>query len=150
MNKAFVKDPEPGEPRCPSPEGCDGIGTLVARNTLCAQLPPAAAARFSGSSYYCPNPSCAIAYFDSWGATAPCTVLRRMSYPKSATAPVCPCFGVTAEEIREEARAGRKARVREVLERAESNAARCQTESPSGASCAVEIRRIFLKHFPAK
>ena len=37
----------------------------------------------------------------------------------------------------------------ELLAKAESAAARCETESPSGASCVVEIRKIFLKHFSA-
>ena len=90
-----------------------------------------------------------MAYFDLWGTSAARTDLRILAYPKSPTAPVCSCFGITEEEIREDAEAGRKDRVRELLAKAESAAARCETESPSGASCVVEIRKIFLKHFSA-
>ncbi len=149
MNKAFVRDPEPGEPRCPAPDGCGGIGTPVTHKTLLAQLPRDSAERFAESSYYCPNPSCGVAYFDLWGTSAARTDLRILAYPKSPAAPVCSCFGITEEEIREDAEAGRKDRVRELLAKAESAAARCETESPSGASCVVEIRKIFLKHFSA-
>ena len=147
MNKAFVREPEPTEPRCPAPEGCDGFGTPVTRRTLLAQLPQDTARSFSESAYYCPNPGCQVAYFDAWGTSVSKTALRSLTYPKSPTAPVCFCFGITAEQIRKEAEAGRKDRVRELLAKAESPAARCETESPSGASCVAEIRRLFLKHF---
>ncbi len=147
MNKAFVREPEPVEPRCPTLDGCEGIGVPVSRTTLLAQLPQEIAQRLSESSYYCPNPNCRVAYFDVWGVSVSQTSLRTSTYPKNPTAPVCSCFGITAQEILEEALAGRKERVRELLAKAESTEARCETESPSGASCVVEIRRLFLKHF---
>ncbi len=147
MNKAFVRDPEPAEPRCPAPEGCDGIGVPVTRKTLLAQLPHDTAERFAETSYYCRNPHCPVAYFDQWGISVKRTELRSLAYPKSPTAPVCSCFGVNEEEIREDAESGRKDRVRELIARAETSAARCETESPSGASCVVEVRKIFLKYF---
>lgn len=148
MNKAFVRDPEPAEPRCPKPAGCGGIGTPVTRKTLLAHLDQEAAKGFSESSYYCPNPSCSIAYFDLWGITAPSSSLQTACYPKNSTAPICPCFGVSAEKIRAEAEAGRKEFVRELLGKANGPEADCETKSPSGHSCAVEIRKVFLKHFP--
>lgn len=150
MNKAFVKDPEPGEPRCPPPAGCAGIGVPVTRATLLAQLPGDVARRFADSACYCPSPSCEVAYFDAWGTVASRDALRRQAYPKSPAAPVCACFGITAGEIREAAEAGDKERVREMLSRAEGPDARCATESPSGGSCAVEVRRIFMEHFAPK
>ena len=73
--------------------------------------------------------------------------MKSTAYPKSPTAPVCSCFRITEEQIREDAEAGRKDRIRELLAKADSDAARCETESPSGASCVVEVRKIFLKHF---
>ncbi len=85
--------------------------------------------------------------FDQWGISVKRTELRSLAYPKSPTAPVCSCFGVNEEEIREDAESGRKDRVRELIARAETSAARCETESPSGASCVVEVRKIFLKYF---
>ena len=148
MNKAFVRDPEPTEPRCPTPAGCGGIGTPVTRKTLLAHLSEESAKDLSESPYYCPNPNCQVAYFDLWGMTAPSTALQTACYPKNPTAPVCPCFGVTVEKIRSEAEAGRKEFVRDLISKAESPEAQCETESPTGSSCVTEIRKIFLKHFP--
>jgi hypothetical protein len=150
MNKAFVKDPEPLEPRGPSAGGCDGMGVPVSRKTLLAQLPLEAARRFSESAFYCPNPACDVAYFDTWGTTVSRSLLRTPAYPKSATAPICSCFGITAAEIEADAEAGRKDRLRDLLAKAESDAAECETRSPSGASCAAEARRLFLRHFAAQ
>ena len=147
MSKAFTRDPEAPEPRCPLPAGCGSAGIPVSRKTLLAQLPESLARAFSESAYYCPNPRCNVAYFDAWGTQAPAAALRRTSYPKSPAAPLCSCFGVTAEQIREDAEAGRKDRIRELVARAASDEARCETEAPCGASCVVEARRIFLKHF---
>jgi hypothetical protein len=119
----------------------------VGRKTLLAQLPENLARAFSESAYYCPNPRCNVAYFDAWGAQAPASVLRRTSYPKTPEAPLCSCFGITAEQILDEAKAGRKDLIRDLVARAASKDARCETEAPSGTSCVVEARRIFLKHF---
>ena len=147
MSKAFTRDPEAAEPRCPPPEGCGSAGIPVTRKTLLAQLPESLARAFSESAYYCPNPRCIVAYFDAWGTQAPATALRRTSYPKSPAAPLCSCFGITASEIREDAEAGRKDRIRDRVVRAASDEARCETEAPCGSSCAVDARRIFLKHY---
>ena len=147
MNKAFVRDPEPAAPRCPAPAGCGGIGAPVTRKTLLAQISEDSAKDFSESSYYCPNPNCAVAYFDLWGITAPSASLNTSCYPKNPTAPICPCFEVSVEKIRTEAEAGRKEFVRDLIAKAESPGAQCETSSPSGSSCVVEIRKIFLKHF---
>jgi len=148
LNKAFVKEPEPAEPRCPPPSGgCDAIGLPVTRTTLRAQLSEEDADRFAGSAFYCPSPNCDIAYFDPWGVTIPRSEIRSEAYPKSAGAPVCSCFGVTADEILRRATSGEKAWARDQLARAESAEAKCETEAPSGESCVAEFRKIFLKYF---
>ena len=148
MNKAFVKAPEQADPRCPTPNGCGGIGSPVSRKTLEAQVSEEAVRDFSESCFYCPNPSCDVAYFDLWGKTISREKLKTQAYPKNPTAPVCACFGMTAQEVRADAEAGRRDRVRELITKAESGEAPCETEAPAGRSCATEIRRIFLKHFP--
>tara|TARA_B100000686_G_C16305451_1_gene720585 strand:- start:20 stop:472 length:453 start_codon:yes stop_codon:yes gene_type:complete len=148
MNKAFVKEPEQADPRCPAPQGCEGIGTPVTRKTLLAQAPEDAAQDFSDSCFYCPNPSCQVAYFDIWGKCISRDIVRTLAYPKSPTAPICSCFGLTAQEVREDAEAGHRERVRELIAKAEGGEASCETAAPSGKSCAMEIRRIFLKYFP--
>lgn len=147
MNKAFVKDPEPSDPRCPRPRGCDGLGIPVGRLTLNAQLPAAVAASLADAAYFCPNPACDVAYFDVYEKTVAVSALRRSIYPKDPSAPICACLGVTEAEIREQAAAGCRDCVRRVLAAAEGPDARCLTESPSGTSCATEVRRLFLQHF---
>ncbi len=148
MSRAFIKEPEPEVPRCPAPAGCGGIGVPVSRKTLLAQLPESVARAFAESAYYCGNPSCPVGYFDAWGTQAPANLLRRQTYPKNPAAPLCSCFGITADAIREEAVVGRKDLMRELVTRAESDEARCETEAPCGGSCLIEARRVFLKHFP--
>ena len=148
MSKAFTRESEPEAPRCPLPAGCGGIGVPVSRKTLLAQLPEDLARAFAESAYYCRSPSCPVAYFDAWGTQAPASMLQRQSYPKSAAAPLCSCFGITAEAIRQEAEVGRKDLMRELVARAESNEAQCEIKAPCGSSCLVEARRVFLKHFP--
>ena len=147
MSKAFTRDPDPQEPRCPLPAGCGSTGMPVGRKTLLAQLPESLARAFSESAYYCANPRCKVAYFDAWGTLAPASALRRTSYPKDPEAPLCSCFGITAEQIRDEAKAGRKDLVRDLVARSASAEARCETEAPCGISCVVEARRVFLRHF---
>ena len=147
MSKAFTRESEPEGPRCPVPAGCGGIGVPVSRKTLLSQLPETVARSFAESAYYCPSPSCPVAYFDAWGARAPASILLRPAYPKSPAAPLCSCFGITAEAIREEAEAGCKNLIRELVARAESKEAQCEIKAPCGSSCLVEARRVFLKHF---
>jgi len=147
MNKAFVREPEPVEPRCPAQDGCGSLGTPVTRRTLESQLVAEEAAKFSESAFYCANPHCEVAYFDAWGTSAPRSALRTAAYPKCVSAPLCSCLGISSDEIRREAEAGRKERVREILASAERQGSRCETEAPSGASCIAEIRQLFLKYF---
>lgn len=149
MSRAFIKEPEPEDPRCPLPAGCGGMGVPVSRKTLLAQLPEDVAREFAESAYYCRSPSCPVGYFDAWGSQAPASMLLRQSYPKSPAAPLCSCFGITVDAIREEAEAGRKELLRELMARAESSEARCETEAPCGKSCLDEARKVFLKHFLA-
>ncbi len=150
MNKAFVSEPEPAEPRCPTPNGCDSLGQRVTRKTLESQLSEDQIATLADKAYYCSSPGCLVAYFDDWGTAVPASALRTSAYPKDPEAPICPCFGVSAEEIRTNAEAGSRERIRELLEKAESHEARCETCSPSGESCVTEVRRLFLQHFQPK
>jgi hypothetical protein len=147
MSKAFTREPDAVEPVCPPPVGCGAAGIPVGRKTLFAQLPEELARAFADAAYYCPNPRCSVAYYDAWGAQAPASAVKNPAYPKNPAAPICRCFGVMAQEISDDAEAGRKDRIRELLARAESSEARCETEAPCGRSCVAEVRKVFLKHF---
>lgn len=147
MNKAFVKEPEQGDPRCPAPRGCGGPGVAVGRRTLDAQLARDVAATLGDGAYYCANPACDVAYFDAVEKTVTVDALRVVPYPKDPAGPICPCLGIGEAEIRAEATAGCRDRVREILAAADGPTARCLTASPTGRSCATEVRRLFMKFF---
>ncbi|MEQ8767445.1 MAG: hypothetical protein RL885_26285 [Planctomycetota bacterium] len=147
MNKAFVSEPEPAEPRCPEPKGCDGYGIAVTPQTLRAQVDAKLLEQLSDKVYYCPTPRCPVGYFDNWGTTISAEAVRVQAYPKEPDAPICTCFGVSAEDIRSDAEKGSRERIKALLKKAESKEARCKTSSPTGESCVTEVRKLFLQHF---
>ncbi len=149
MSRAFIKEPETTGPCCPSPPGCGGTGVTVSRVTLQARLGPAAAARFGDEAWFCPDPACAVAYFDARRERAMCGELLAPAWPKHAGAPLCACFGVSRQALEDFARRGDKAGMRAFLERAASAVAHCSTSAADGRSCATEARRVFLRELRA-
>jgi hypothetical protein len=143
MNKAFTREPDEPDPRCP---GCDVPGQTVERNTVLAQVPADTAISLAESAFYCANPRCDVGYFDAYGNRIAARLLRHPSYPKDPSAPVCRCFGVTAQQIESDARAGDATGVRALIARAQSPAARCSELNPSGQCCVPQVQRIFLRH----
>lgn len=148
MNKAFVKEDDDKEPRCPQPEGCGGPGVTVPPNTVAAQASDAAAAKLSDHVLYCLDPGCAVGYFDPWGASVPANDLASLSWPKDPTAPLCPCFGLTREDVVEDAERKDPSRLRDLIEKSSGPAASCATRTPDGRCCVTEARRLYMKHMP--
>jgi hypothetical protein len=146
MSRAFVKDPEPGEPRCPA---CGALGEPVGAPTLEAQLPPDARAPLGGAAWYCENPACPTAYFNAWGVSVPEAQLRSSTYPKNPERPICPCFGVSAADVLVDARQGRKDRVKDLVERSKGPEAKCVERCPDGKSCMTRVLRLFREAFEA-
>lgn len=138
MNKAFLREPEEGDPPCP---GCGSMGMAVGGPTLEARAGADGRAKLGDTAWYCPGAACALTYYNAWGASV---AAARPAWPKNPEAPVCACFGVTAAQIEQEARAGRKERLREWIARASGPEARCLTAAADGRSCAGELRRVFL------
>ncbi len=62
---------------------------------------------------------------------------------------LCPCFGVKAADIVEDARAGRKERIKDLKERAGGPEARCLTACPDGQPCLPLALRLFRENFSA-
>ena len=145
MNKAFVKDPEPLEPTCPAPEGCGGTGEPVSDETLAAWLTEDLRASLAHEAYWCTSATCEVAWFDAWGTSIPITVLRHPVWPKHPESPVCPCFGMTADDIETDARNNDPTRLRSLIEKSESPAAACLTKTPSGQCCIPEVRRLYMR-----
>lgn len=147
VNKAFVRDPEPQDPRCPEPTGCGAAGVAVEAETLETQLAARARGTLSDPIFYCPNPRCAVGYYDALGGVVSRDEIRHPAYPKPASAPLCRCLGITAETVIEEAKRGDREGIRRIVAQAEQGAHRCRKAMPSGRPCATEARRLFLAHF---
>lgn len=148
MSRAFVKEAERPEPRCPERQGCGGLGVTVGATTLAAQLSSEAAALLIGHTFYCPNPACEVAYFDAGGSCVLRAEQRRRSWPKEPDAPACSCFGVDERSIAAWATAPGapdKAAMRALLARIEGPEAQCATCAPDGGPCTTHVRRIFMR-----
>ncbi len=142
MNKAFVKEPdEPGN-RCPE---CGTIGTAVYQVTLRAHLPTDLEEQFRGSAFFCSQPTCGVAYFDSLERTIAVSSLSAAVYPKDPDAPICPCFGFTCEEIEADVDEGVVTRVKAHISRANSDEANCETKAADGRSCVTAVQRYFMQ-----
>lgn len=143
MNKAFVREPDDTlDIRCPR---CGVIGIPVARQTVLLHVPPDAAAGLSDSASFCATPRCEVAYYDALEQFVPASLLKLSIFPKDLSAPICPCFGLTAEDVEADAKAGRTDRIKAHLARAQTAEARCHLLSPTGTSCIPEVQRYFLK-----
>jgi hypothetical protein len=115
--------------------------------TLEAQLLPDIRSRLKGAAYYCINPSCRTAYFTGWGAGVPATDLASPAYPKDENAPICPCFGLRAEEVVADALNGQRDRVRSLVERAKGPEAKCLSRCPDGRPCVARVLRLYRERF---
>lgn len=146
MNKAFIKEDDDKEPRCPAPEGCGGPGIVVPPETAAAQAPGTLLASFSREVLYCANPGCPTAYFDPWGASIPVTALTSVPYPKDPSAPLCACFGISPEDIIDDAERKDPSRIRDLIAKAEGPLASCATKTPDGQCCLPEARKLFMRH----
>lgn len=143
MNKAFVREPEDtGQAYCPR---CRSLGIAVQEATLTAQLKPEALAELSDTAWFCPFPTCEVAYFDLFERVATIDKLVAPVYPKDPQAPICPCFGFTTDEIEADLAENGVQRTRALVARAKSAEARCQTASPTGQSCVAEVQRYYMK-----
>ena len=145
VSRAFIKEPEPADPSCPSPPGCGGAGVPVSRVTLEARLRPEAAGRFVDGGYFCPNPSCEVAYFDAGRERALRDELVVPAWPKHRDAPLCACFGVAQEVFEDFGRRGDRPAMRAFLERTVSPEASCVSRAADGRCCATEARRVFIR-----
>ncbi|HJT33717.1 MAG TPA: hypothetical protein VJ783_16850 [Pirellulales bacterium] len=143
MNKAFVKEPEDtGDRLCPR---CGSLGVAVGSTTLNAQLPPDERGKLPESAWYCPYPRCEVGYFDQFERWVNADLLLHPSYPKDPSAPICPCFNFTCDEIEADVREQDTRRVKQLLAKSKSAEARCTTMSPSGQCCMPEVQRYFFR-----
>jgi len=142
MNKAFTKEPEATGGHCPR---CGSIGIAVGEATLAAFVRPEFLAEIADAAYFCDFQKCEVAYFDAFERVIEVGQLGRPVWPKDLAAPLCGCFGLCADDVAADVREGGVTRVKDVVLRSKTDAARCLTNSPTGASCAAVVQRHYFR-----
>ena len=142
MNKAFIREPDQVDSRCPR---CESQGHPVGPLTLAARLVADVRRVLAERAYFCPDSRCAVVYYDDFGG-----VVTRVSVPglipiKDVDAPLCSCFGLTRDDIERDVEEGVVARTRAAVLRAQSDEARCTTLAPNGRTCVPEVQGCYLK-----
>jgi len=142
MNKAFVREPDATDVFCPR---CGTAGVSALRVAFETHVPAEARRAMAASSYFCPTPTCPVAYFDAFEAVVSVDSLVRPVYPKDQAAPLCACFGLTLDDVEADVAAGTPHRIRELLAKSKTPAARCDELSPTGRSCIPDVQRCYFK-----
>ena len=142
MNKAFVREPDRSGDYCPR---CGSKGDTVRKETLQHQLTDEVRTRISDSASFCPSPNCEVVYFDCFERVVLTTDLPRLVYPKSPDAPICACFGLTQEDIRQDIQEGVTTRVKAAVEKAKSPAACCSKMAANGRSCVPYVQKYYME-----
>ena len=142
MNKAFLREPEQVDSRCP---GCQSVGHAVGPGTLNARLAADVRRTLAESGYFCPNTRCQVVYYDDFAS-----VVKRDSVPglipiKDADAPLCACFGVTRSDVEADVEEGVVTRTRAAVLKAQSDQARCGTLAPNGRTCVPEVQGHYMR-----
>jgi hypothetical protein len=144
MNKAFVRDPDDTDIRCPL---CGAAGQSVPESALAIYLPAEVRQRLGSTVYFCETPTCDAVYFDVVEDFAKVDELLRPCYPKDPAAPLCACFGLTADDIEQDLAEGTPRRVREIVAMAKTPAAQCSHQAASGRSCVGEVQKYYLRRW---
>lgn len=98
--------------------------------------------------YYCEAPACDVVYFPS-NPDAPLFTRRdllvRVGAKEAADpVPVCYCFGITREDIRNEIRATGKCTVPESIKsEVQSGRCACEVKNPSGRCCLGNVIQVI-------
>lgn len=96
-------------------------------------------------AWFCGSPSCDVAYFNQFDSVVLTDELTRPVYPKDRDAPICACFGLTYDDVAADVAEGAPARVRQLLARAKSSDARCQTLAADGRSCIAAVQELYMR-----
>jgi len=143
MNKAFVREPDDtGERHCPR---CGSLGIGVTQQTWQAHVVEAVHGALAETAYFCPFARCEVVYFDMFERLLLTDALIEPVYPKDPAAPLCACFGLTAEDVEADIAEGGVTRVRAVIDKAKSPAAECSIRAASGQPCIGEVQRYYMK-----
>lgn len=144
MNKAFVRESDDTEIRCPL---CGTAGERVPEPALQTYLAPEVRQRLGNSVYFCETPTCKAVYFDAVEDFISVDEVLKPVYPKDPDAPMCACFGLTRDDIEQDLAEGFPRRVREIVAKAKTDEARCSEKAASGRSCVAEVQKYYLRRW---
>ena len=143
MNKAFVREPEfDGRAFCPR---CGSLGTEVGAAAMDSHIRPATRKNMADAAWFCGYPPCEVAYFNLFESVVTVAELNGPVTPKDPQAPLCACFGLTAEDVEADVRDGTPTRIRELNAKSKSPEARCATLAANGQCCMTEVRKLYMK-----
>ena len=142
MNKAFVREPDQVDSRCPR---CDSQGHAVGPQTLAVWLSPDQRKVLAERAYFCANSQCPVVYYDDFAGIVDRAVLQGPIPVKDLDAPLCACFGLTREDVELDIDEGGVSRTKAAVLRAQSDEARCATQAPNGRTCVPEVQGYYLK-----
>lgn len=142
MNKAFVREPDTTDVLCPR---CGAAGISVLRAAFETHVAVEVRRPLAASVYFCPTPTCPVVYFDAFEATVSSDSLTRTVYPKDQAAPLCSCFGLSYADVQADAAEATPVRIRALLAKSKTPAARCEELSPTGRSCIPDVQKCYFK-----
>ena len=141
INKAFVREPEPdARAFCPN---CGAVGVAVGRTTLDHYLRSDTRSKLGSDVWFCTSTTCDTAYFDFLDRRVLVNELLYPVYPKSLTAPICPCFGFRIDDLDESIRLRSPELLRELLAKSKSSDAKCTALAADGRCCMQEVQRLY-------
>ena len=97
----------------------------------------------SGQWFFCPDPDCAVAYFDAEGNSLDTSALcvRVGAKDKTPPRPLCYCFGHTFEEVQEEVAATGTSTIPDrIAEKCRQGLHDCERKNPQGSCCLGNVR----------
>jgi hypothetical protein len=143
MNKAFVREPEDdGRQLCPR---CGATGIPVGAGAMDTHIRSASRRKMLHDAWFCPFPTCDVAYFNQFDSVVTTDELARSVYPKDRDAPICACFGLTYDDVAADVEEGAPTRVRKLLDRAKSSEARCESLAADGRSCIGAVQELYMR-----
>ncbi len=142
MNKAFIREPDQTADYCPR---CGSKGEPVASEALKSYLSDEQRRMVVEPANFCPSPRCEVVYFDVFERAVLAAEIPRPIYPKDPAAPICPCFGLTRDDIERDVEEGVKTRVKAILAKAKSPAARCRKMAANGRPCIAYVQKYYVQ-----
>ena len=142
MNKAFMREPDLADDYCPR---CGSKGEPVGSEALGFYLSEEQRRMVSEPVNFCPSPQCQVVYFDAFERAICSEDIQRPVYPKDPTAPICPCLGLTEEDIERDVEEGVKTRVKAAIAKAQSPDACCRKMAANGRPCITYVQRCYLR-----